>query len=483
MERWQQLPPLLCSDAATPLLLRLKTLLLPQRWETDNSDEAHDAFLCRLSSLPAPPALQHFSAVSHRTHRAGGLLSVFSLPHLTQLDLSGLLRQSELTVFSSSSISALAPLVSLVLPDLEPDPTVYNRDDAAAHANTEAMRKAVRLLLSRLTTLRRLSCDARAAGGVVALPNSRPGDGKSGCSASLYSLTVRAPSFPPPLRFPFTAPLSFPQLTELVVTVVMTNADMELLLPACPQLLMLDCRVQRSWSVVLLAARCCSRLLELTVRCETERVLRHESGRRSDRAASVAVPQLDGSSCFLPQLITLRLLASFDEPSPGFSVLSHFTSPPHAQLRHVRLAGRGLTAQRVLSLACLPRLSHCIAVPAGADSGIAEMEQARRQARQQLLRTRAAGDALHDLRWPTVLVSRAWSCSCCSSVSDPPLGPHQQQEMRRQVLDDAVINTWDKDDLLSCVEGVERDAARAVFFAELRSVLTLWRPRVADRAG
>ena len=40
-------------------------------------------FLCRLSSLPAPPALQQFTGVPTVRHSAAGLLSIFSLPHLT----------------------------------------------------------------------------------------------------------------------------------------------------------------------------------------------------------------------------------------------------------------------------------------------------------------------------------------------------------------------------------------------------------------
>jgi hypothetical protein len=43
----------------------------------------------------------------------------------------------------------------------------------------------------------------------------------------------------------------------------MTDEELQALLPACPQLLKLDCTVSDSWKVVLVAARCCCHLLEL----------------------------------------------------------------------------------------------------------------------------------------------------------------------------------------------------------------------------
>jgi hypothetical protein len=117
VKSWPQLLPLLCTDAATPLLLRLQSLALPQNWGGINTDREHDAFLCRLSSLPAPPALQRFTAASV-TYRAAGLLSIFSLPHLTQLILPGDLRHTVLHSFISRFTSAPAPLFSLVFPSI-----------------------------------------------------------------------------------------------------------------------------------------------------------------------------------------------------------------------------------------------------------------------------------------------------------------------------------------------------------------------------
>jgi hypothetical protein len=70
---------LLCADAASALLLLLKSLVLPAIGDVndnvddgDRVDELHNAFLCRLSSLPSPPALQRFSGEVNRRHRAAG---------------------------------------------------------------------------------------------------------------------------------------------------------------------------------------------------------------------------------------------------------------------------------------------------------------------------------------------------------------------------------------------------------------------------
>ena len=252
VETWPQLLQLLCTDIATPLLLRLKSLVLPSDCDYGTMHNLHDAFLCRLSSLPAPPALQHFSGV-YEHHFATGLLSVFSLPQLTELNLQGSVWPSELIAFASSFNSAPAPLVSLVLPIMDPEPE--DDGDAVAHGPEKAadLIGAVRLLLSRFTALRHLSCDAETAGGIVGLPHSQAGDGTTGCSASLYRLILRGSRI---LRLPFTAPLSFPLLTELEVTCSMTDAEVKLLLPACPQLLNLSCAVP----IVLVAARCCDRV-------------------------------------------------------------------------------------------------------------------------------------------------------------------------------------------------------------------------------
>ena len=114
--------PSLCTDAATPLLLRLQSLSLPYSSDDEYDEEdddalakQYDAFLCRLRSLPSPPALERFSAM-HLHLRDAGLLSLFSLPHLTQLHLRGYLPPCELSVVASGSAMFAAPLVSLTLP-------------------------------------------------------------------------------------------------------------------------------------------------------------------------------------------------------------------------------------------------------------------------------------------------------------------------------------------------------------------------------
>ena len=88
MDAGRQLLELLCTDAATPLLLRLRSLVLPASVGDGSMDEPCDAFLRRLSSLPAPLALQVFAGLD-AGYRAAGLLTVFSLPHLTVLRLEG----------------------------------------------------------------------------------------------------------------------------------------------------------------------------------------------------------------------------------------------------------------------------------------------------------------------------------------------------------------------------------------------------------
>jgi hypothetical protein len=55
----------------------------------------------------------------------------------------------------------------------------------------------------------------------------------------------------------------------------------------------------------------------------------------------------------------------------------------------------------------------------------------------------------------------------------PPLGPHQQQEMRQRVIQEAAASCWrQSENLVATVQGLDRDSARALFFAELRSLLT-----------
>jgi hypothetical protein len=217
--------------------------------------------------------------------------------------------------------------------------------------------------------------------------------------------------------------------------------------------------VWQSWSVLLVAARCCTGLLRLTVHTHNE----HGHARR---AAFAAPPVL--ASPLLPELIALTLhgdnppvLAGFDD----FSVLRHFTAPPHAQLRHVDLQGHGLSAQHVLSLASLPRLSR---LEAYSLSRNAEVEEAHRRTR--LLTRGAAATADRDVHSPTACREdwegeRGWSS----------LGPHQRQEMRQRVIDETMVSqtrglSWDHD-LLACAEGMDADTVRAVFFGELRSVL------------
>jgi hypothetical protein len=46
------------------LVASLESLLLPYRFDGGFVDDSYDAFLCRLSSLSTPPALQHLSALS-----------------------------------------------------------------------------------------------------------------------------------------------------------------------------------------------------------------------------------------------------------------------------------------------------------------------------------------------------------------------------------------------------------------------------------
>ena len=456
-DTWPQLLPLLCADAATPLLLRLQSLLLPPYGRDDGMDELHNAFLCRLSALPAPPALQRFRGVAV-THRAAGLRSLFSLPHLRRLDASGSVRTAELSAITSSFISAPAPLTSLVLPGLRSEPDGGGRNRAALlKAEAVAVRTAVQRLLSRFTTLRHLDCDAEMVTGAAALPDSRPGDGTSGCSGSLYSLDLRSRE---PSRCRFIAALSFPLLTELTITLPMKDAELQLLLPGCPQLLRLDCVVSQSWNVLLIAARCCRGLLELTVHTRAEE-------QQQVSYAAVAAPQLDNSSGFLPELVTLTLYGGEWRPYQfvsDFSVLRHFAAPPYAQLQHVYLHGRNLTAQHVLPLAGLPRLSFVhVSAPGGS---VATLEQARRRTRRRLRSRGSAAPADCDDYWPMTGSERWRDC-----VHKPPLGPHQRQEMRQRVLE-AAARLSGEDNLLAAVEGVDADTARSTFFAELRSLLT-----------
>ena len=148
--------------------------------------------------------------------------------------------------------------------------------------------------------------------GVVALPGSLPGDTTSGCSGSLYRLTLQGLS-----PFPFPASPSFPQLTELTLDLPLKDAELALLLSGCPQLLVLSCTVWQSWQAVLLAARCCPRLLDLAV------FLTGNEEQAGDAAFTEGVPDIGGR--FLPELIALRLSAS-RQAGPSFCRLV-FTPP------------------------------------------------------------------------------------------------------------------------------------------------------------
>ena len=451
IEVWPELLPLLSADAAAPLLLRLQTLKLPDWCAGDGIvNGLHDALLRRLSSLPEPPALQHFSAVPSVRHRAAGLMSVFSLPHLRRLHLGGSWVRAELFALVSSFTSAPAPLVSLVLPALEDEPNYVSKDEAAQHEEAAVVSRAVQLLLSRFTALRELTCNAAMISGAS--------KGADGCSASLYRLRLDDDR---PLRLRFAAPMPFPLLTELTVDLPMADAELELLLSGCPQLLVLSCTVWYSWQpAVCIAARCCPRLLDLTVT-----VKRHPEKPHAD---AVARPESNPSAACLPDLIALTLYGPGCDAS---SVLQHFTAPPHAQLRYVWLEGRHLTAQHVMSLHCLPRLSYLHAQRNCLQGGsIAEVLEAGSRARQQLLSRGAVGDADRDLHEPMALRE-----TCDDVVAAQLLGPHQQQQMKERVLQE-VADLDNDSNLLASVEGVPRDTVRAVFFAKLQSVLAMAAP-------
>ena len=473
---WSQLLPLLCSDAATPLLLRLQTLVLPPHrsncFFVDVLDAPYDAFLCKLSSLPAPPPLKHFQQQdrwggSTKAYRAAGLLSVFSLPHLTLLNLTGVVGRTEFCAFASSFTSASASLVSLVFPNVQREDDDGDRDEAVKAEDAAAVKKAARLLLSRLTTLQELYCDIGMLSGAVALPDSLPGNTTGGCSASLYRLNVRGLRL---LPFPCHASLSFPQLTELSVDLPLKNAELELLLSGCPQLLVLSCTVWHSWHIVLIAARCCPRLLNLTVS------VRCDEAQAGDAAFTEAEPDISGR--FLPELIALRLTVNADSfadiefalpISCVTPVLLNFTASPHAQLQSLALDGPGLTAEHVLSLADLPRLSYLDASDDGASPLTSE---AARRTRQWLSSRGPEDDSQRDQH----VLSMARRENCEGGLAElqyPPLGPHQVQEMRQRVLGWVEADHYTCSNLLASKRGVPRDTVRALFFAELRSVMAV----------
>jgi hypothetical protein len=204
----------------------------------------------------------------------------------------------------------------------------------------------------------------------------------------------------------------------------MKDAELEVLLSACPQLLKLSCAVRQSWNVVLLAARYC-RLLQLTV--DTLSIWHQVEHAAAADCQPVVIP-----SPFLPHLIILELTEA--RPSrqrfvSDFSILSHFTAPPHAELRHIAVDGPSLTAQHVLELARLRRLANVSAIMGG--SPIEELHEASARPQLQLIRMRggaAARQTDDDTQCRTT--GRAWE----GTVEPPPLSPHHQQEMRQRVL-------------------------------------------------
>ena len=445
-EDWSLVLPSLCTDAATPLLLRLQSLSLQRHSFNDGSrdvnedDDAvakqHDAFLCRLSSLPSPPALQRFSAM-HVSLRGAGLLSLFSLPHLTELWLTGgYLPPIELSVVASGSAMFAAPLVSLALPWVASE--VDNDEKGAQHELARC--RGAQLILPRFAALRSLGSHSVVTGAGL---------------ATLYRLTVQK------LRFPATAALSFPLLTELCLEQPkLTAATLEQLLSACPQLLRLKCEV-KSWDVVLLAARHCARLMQLTARIS---VPQHISDAEASGPQSIARP-------FLPQLLALQLVSHRTSPhSPGqLSVLRHFARPPHPRLQFVRVISPELTAQHVLSLSSLPHLCHLEACKHFHTGGeLAEVTEARAWTREQLERPAAAQPGRKGSK---ALTPRARKERCEAGVTQmQPLGPHQQQEMRQRVMDD-VAARGSEDNVLASAEGASGKATRGLFFSLLRSML------------
>ena len=96
------------------------------------------------------------------------------------------------------------------------------------------------------------------------------------------------------------------------------------------------------------------------------------------------------------------------------------------------------------------------------------MTEARAWTREQLERPAAAqpGRKGSKARSP-----RAREERCKAGVTQvPPLGPHQQQEMRQRVMDD-VAARGSEDNVLASAEGASGKAARGLFFSVLRSML------------
>ena len=319
-----------------------------------------------------------------------------------------------------------------------------------------------RRLLSRLPALRDLRYEVGLISRAVAVLDSLPED--AFCTASLYRLTLKnnLPSFP------FAAPPSFRQLTELAVGDTMMEADRQPLLAGCPKLLVLNCNVRGSCQAVLIAARCCPYLLDLTVSVNGE-------GRQAGNAA-LAEAEPDVSGHFLPELMALRLSMYHQldlRPSFGVSsLLRRFRVSPLAQLQRVVLNRLGLTAQHVLSLAHLPRLSYfCVSEV----SATAEVDEARRRMRKQLFITRSMDGSQH-VPHALNMAQREDCEGGLAELQPPPLGPHQHEEMRQRVLERVEADHYDSSNLLAGRRGVPRDTVRSVFFAELRSVIAATAP-------
>jgi hypothetical protein len=155
------------------------------------------------------------------------------------------------------------------------------------------------------------------------------------------------------------------------------------------------------------------------------------------------------------QIITLSLRLGRHLGS-NVSFLTHFTAPPHAELRHVGLNSSAVrpTAQDVLSMACLPRLSYDSLV-----GRIAEVEEARSRTRRLL------SSDYHGYS-PIKASGKDYEIR----LAGPPLGPHQQEQMRQRVLDRTAELDLAGYNLLA-TQGGNVAAARSVFFAELRVVL------------
>ena len=432
---------LLCSEAATPLLLRLQVLRTGRATTTTTAMPSCSGWArCRLRLR-----------CSACRPCSGSIVQLLCCPssRCRTSQLHGLCRRREFLSFVASFTSAPAPLAALVLFGMTREAGDDERDDATAAEDAEAVRTAARLLLSRFPSLRRLHCSADVVGGALGLPDSRPGGAASGCSASLYIASCRA------LRRPvFGTHVSFLLLTELVVIVPLTDQELEPLLSGCPQMLKLAVPIASGWHPLAIAARCCPRLLALTAVSASQR----------SRHLAAALPAAVASSSFLPELLSLTLTADkrVQNAVCDFSVLRHFTTPPHAQLRRLNMAGSELTAEHVLALACLPQLCHVQVNGTGEMAGreIAEMEEARNRAQQRLLSTAAADGREGDMFRPTALRHE------CEGEAEPqPLGPHKQQEMRQRVLEEASQPSLQ--DLLRAVAGAGADTVRTVFFAEL----------------